>query len=262
MRYCLIFLLFIATNSVAQKWDIEVMGGVSGYNGDLTEHPISYKTAGPSAGINVKYNFSGNVVVLRGGITWAKVSGDDNDNKEADLRSRNLNFQTHIWEASLCAEVNLFDPEFFSVYPYLFAGVGVFRFNPYTYDKDNVKQYLQPLGTEGQGLASYPDRKPYSLTQFCIPFGGGMKVNLSDRCDFIYEFGGRFLFTDYLDDVSTTYVNQEEMMTGNQQKSAELSFRQVNGPFPGAGATRGNPKVNDWYFISGFKLLFRLGNDR
>jgi hypothetical protein len=85
---------------------------------------------------------------------------------------------------------------------------------------------------------------------------------LYSNINFFGEIGYRFTNTDYLDDVSTTYVNQEEMMTGSQQKSAELSFRQVNGPFPGAGATRGNPKVNDWYFISGFKLLFRLGNDR
>ena len=262
MKYCLILLLFIAPAADAQKWDIEVMGGIAGYNGDLTEHVLSYRTAGPSAGINVKYNLSNDVIVLRGGIAWGKISGDDRHNKQADLRSRNLNFETHIWEANLCVEINIFEPEYFNVYPYVFAGVGAFRFNPYTYDNENVKQYLQPLGTEGQGLASYPGRKPYSLTQFCLPFGGGMKVNLGGRCDLIYELGGRFLFTDYLDDVSTSYVNSQELMASSRPKAVELAYRQKNSPYPNEGDQRGNPKVKDWYFMSGFKLLFRLGKDR
>ncbi|MEI9807945.1 MAG: DUF6089 family protein [Bacteroidota bacterium] len=262
MKYCFILLLFIAPASFAQKWDVEVMGGVAAYNGDLTEHTISYRSAGPSAGINVKYNFSNEIVVLRGGLTWGKISGDDKFNKQGDLKNRNLSFQTNIWEASLCAELNIFEPEYYTVYPYVFAGIGAFRFNPYTYDNQQVKQYLQPLGTEGQGLASHPDRKPYSLTQFCLPFGGGMKVKLNTRWDLIYEVGGRLLFTDYLDDVSTTYVNSQELMANSKPKAVELAYRQSNSPYPGDGATRGNPKVKDWYFISGFKLLFRLGQDR
>jgi Domain of unknown function (DUF6089) len=262
MKYCLILLLFIAPCSFAQKWDVEVMGGVAGYNGDLTEHVFSYRTAGPSAGFNVKYNFNNEFVVLRAGLTWGKISANDKFNKQADLKSRNLSFQTNIWEASLCAEVNIFEPEYYTVYPYVFAGVGVFRYNPYTYDNDNVKQYLQPLGTEGQGLKAYPDRKPYSLTQFCLPFGGGMKVKMNRSMDLIYEMGGRYLFTDYLDDVSKTYANAETLMANSKPKSAELAFRQTNKPNPSDGDMRGNSKVKDWYFISSFKLLFRLGKDR
>ena len=259
MKSCLILLLFIAPSTFAQKWDVEVMGGVSGYNGDLTEHAFSYRTAGPAAGINVKYNFNNEFVVLRAGLTWANISGNDKYNKEADLKNRNLSFKTTIWEASLCAEVNIFEPEYYSVYPYLFAGVGVFRYNPYAYDNDHVKQYLQPLGTEGQGLDGYPDRKPYSLTQFCLPFGGGMKVKLSESIDLVYEMGGRFLFTDYLDDVSKTYVNSEALMANSKPKSVELAYRQTDSPYPTEGSVRGNPKVKDWYFVSGMKLVFKLG---
>lgn len=259
MKYCLILLLLIKTPCFAQSWDVEIMAGAAGYTGDLTENTITYRTLGPSAGINLKYNFNNDVIVLRGGITWGRVSGNDKYNNQADLKSRNLSFQTNIFEGSLCAEVNIFEPEFFSAYPYVFAGVGVFRFNPYTYDNNHVKQHLQPLGTEGQGLSSHPERKPYSLTQFCLPFGGGMKINLSKTCDLIYEISGRFLFTDYLDDVSTTYVNTQALLAASRPKAAELAYRQTQAPFPNEGDIRGNPKVKDWYFINGFKLLFRLG---
>lgn len=150
------------------------MLGASRYNGDLTQSIFSPATIKPAAAVKLKYDF-GDVFVLRGGIAWGRVAGNDKNNHRADLRTRNLNFESGILEGTLCMEINIFEPEFFNAYPYVFAGIGIFHFNPFTYDDDHVKYYLQPLGTEGQGLPAYPGRKPYSLTQFCLPFGGGMK---------------------------------------------------------------------------------------
>ena len=89
-----------------------------------------------------------------------------------------------------------------------------------------------------------------------------MKINLSKRCDLVYEIAGRTLFTDYLDDVSKTYVNSQTPMTNSRPKTAELAFRQTDSSFPNEGDIRGNPKVKDWYFVTGFKLLIRLGKER
>jgi len=261
MKRYVVLLLLISHSCFAQRWEAEIMAGVSGYNGDLTEHIFSLKTMGPAAGLNLKYNYN-EVFILRGGIMWGKVSADDKNNRRDDLQCRNLNFHTDILEANLCLEINLFEPDFFSAYPYVFMGAGIFHFNPYTYDRNGKKIYLQSLGTEGQGLPTYPDRKPYSLTQFCLPFGGGMKINLTRKCDLVYEIAGRALFTDYLDDVSTTYVNTQTLMTNKRPKTAELAYRQTDAPFPSEGDIRGNPKVKDWYFITGLKLLIRLGRER
>lgn len=246
---------------MAQQWEAELAAGVSGYGGDLTSQIFSVRSLGPSGGFNLKYN-SNDLIIFRGGITWGRISGNDKYNHQYDLKARNLNFKTDIWEVNLCLEVNLLEPEFFIVYPYVFGGVGLFHFNPYTHDDAGRKTYLQPLGTEGQGLAEYPGRKPYRLTQFCLPFGAGIKINLSKRCDLVYELGGRNLFTDYLDDVSTTYVKTQTLMSRSRPKAAELAYRQTAAPFPSEGDIRGNPKIKDWYFISGFKLLVRLGEYR
>jgi hypothetical protein len=261
MKRCLVLLLLISSSCFAQRWEAEIMAGASGYNGDLTENIFSPKSMGPSAGFNLKYNFN-DIFIMRGGITWGYVSANDRNNKQEDLRCRNLNFRTDIVEGNLCLEINLFEPDFFNAYPYIFAGVGVFHFNPYTYDKNGKKTFLQPLGTEGQGLPAYPDRKPYSLTQFCLPFGGGMKINLNKKCDLIYELAGRALFTDYLDDVSTTYINTQTLMSSSRPKAAELAYRQTAAPYPSEGDIRGNPKIKDWYFVTGLKLLIRLGRER
>src|SRR5690606_13448162 len=74
------------------------------------------------------------------------------------------------------------------------------------------KVFLKPLSTEGQGLPQYPDRKPYKLTQFAIPFGAGVKFRVSRNTVLAYEVGLRKIFTDYLDDVSTTYVDQATLL--------------------------------------------------
>jgi hypothetical protein len=260
MKRYLVLLLCISNSCIAQRWEAEIMAGIAGYNGDLTEHIFSPKSIGPSAGFNLKYNYN-DVFIFRGGITWGQVSANDKNNHQDDLKSRNLNFHTNIFEGNLCLEVNLFEPDFFSAYPYVFVGVGVFHFNPYTNDNNGKRTFLQPLGTEGQGLSTYPDRKPYSLTQFCLPFGGGMKINLNKKYDLVYELAGRALFTDYLDDVSKTYVNTQTLMTNSRPKTAELAYRQTTAPYPSEGDIRGNPKVKDWYFITCLKLLIRLGKE-
>lgn len=255
MKYCLA-LLFLATGICrGQGWELEIMTGVSGYNGDLTQKIFSPRSMEFATAFNLRYNFD-DIFILRAGIARGTVQASDRYNSRADLKSRNLDFRTNITEVSLCGEFNLFEPEFYRFYPYVFGGIGIFHFNPYTHDRYGNKIYLQPLGTEGQGLPAYPGRKPYHLTQVCLPFGGGLRITLGKRCDLAYEIGGRILFTDYLDDVSTTYVNKQELMANSRPETAELAYRQPNA---NEGDVRGNPKVKDWYFISGIKLLIRLG---
>jgi hypothetical protein len=261
MKYGLALLLFLSTICSAQKWDAEVMVGITGYNGDLTQKLFSTHTFGPAGGFNIKYNLN-YLVSLRAGFLYGSVQGSDRYNTQADLKKRNLNFFTNITEGNLCLEINLLEPQYFWAYPYLFGGVGVYHFNPYTYDKTAHRVYLQPLGTEGQGLPAYPDRKPYALTQVCIPFGGGFKMNLSKDFDLVYELSGRYLFTDYLDDVSTTYVNAQALMANNRPEAAVMYSRRNDNSIPVEGEIRGNPRVKDWYYFTGLKLLLHLGRQK
>ena len=71
--------------------------------------------------------------------------------------------------------------------------------------------------------------------------------------------------TDYLDDVSTTYVNPQILLANKGAKTVELAYRQAPVPdnnLPNNGDTRGNPKIKDGYFFSGIKLLVHIGGDR
>ncbi|MBC7537046.1 MAG: hypothetical protein H7258_15255 [Ferruginibacter sp.] len=258
--YLIVLLIFIHPVCMAQEWMAEVMLGASTYNGDLTQREISLRRVRPAATLNLKYN-SGDFINLRAGLSYARLSASDKNNPDPGLQSRNLSFQTNIYELNLCAEINIMDPLTYYAYPYLFGGVGVFRFNPYTHDDENQKVFLQPLGTEGQGLREFPDRKKYSLYQVCFPVGGGFKINVDNRYEIGIEFGYRILLTDYLDDVSKTYVSLKALQEANGPKAIELSYRK-KAPFTEEGEKRGNSRVKDSYFFSGIKIAIPIGGER
>ncbi|MFZ4583446.1 MAG: hypothetical protein ACOYM7_12415, partial [Paludibacter sp.] len=161
-----------------------------------------------------------NAIGVRLEGTFGKVTS--HDSILIDVKSttggryeRNLNFRSKISEVSLIAE---FHPLFMFIdwpgrdgepprwSPYLAAGIGFYGFNPQS-KLGNKWVDLQPLSLEGQGFTEYPNRKPYSLAQFNVPFGVGVKYELSPTFNLRAEFMHRVLFTDYLDDVSTRYIN-------------------------------------------------------
>ena len=203
--------------------------------------------------------------MVRSGLTLAKVEGGDRfGTRESNKQVRNLHFQSKITEFSVMGELTAFNLYNIRWSPYFFGGLTVFRFNPYSYD-DTSKIFLRPLSTEGQGLPEYPDRKPYSLTEISLPVGGGIKYVINDNIRIGFEVGVRKLFTDYLDDVSTTYADPAVLDARKGTKAVELSYRGDEYPggapnYPAKGDIRGNPETKDWYYFTGIHLTFRLNN--
>ena len=182
---------------------------------------------------------------------------------------RNLSFKSDIIEFSGQIEFNFLPYEtgnsLYSWSPFVFIGASIYNHNPKAEASDGQWYSLQELGTEGQGTTSFPTRKKYALTQLSIPFGGGVKIGVSENFNIIFEYGLRKAFTDYLDDVSTTYVGY----TGTSPSewngkpiTIELSDRSLNGPQP-IDMARGDETNNDWYSFSGITLSFRIqGNTK
>jgi hypothetical protein len=259
MKRILIVFLLAANLCNAQGWQADFMAGGAGYAGDLTSKSVSLQTIHAAFGLNARYSLT-NQIVIRAGLTYGKVGGQDKKSSDSMILARNLSFETNILEGSICGEYNLLSPELFSIYPYVFAGVGFFHFNPYTYDNSGKKVYLPPLSTEGEGLSEYPLRKKYSLNQFCIPFGGGVKWRIADQYEIALEAGVRKLFTDYLDDVSKRYVDYNTLLTERGPEAVELAYR-GSGPYPNGGSIRGNSGKNDIYYVFGIKLIYSFANE-
>jgi len=249
--------MLIPTFLHAQRWHVNVFGGIANYDGALQSKLYTLEESYGAFGAGVQYDLTRNFSVLSD-LTLAKVGASDAYNKPS-LRARNLSFQSQILEGNVLAEYTLFDLSRHRFSPYAFAGLAVYHFNPYAYDTLGHKVYLKPLSTEGEGLPEYPDRKPYALTQPAIPFGGGIKVRVTDNVVLAYEVGVRKLFTDYLDDVSTYYVSESILLAERGPEAVEMSYRgnELKGGdpnYPAAGTLRGDPKSKDWYYFTTIKI--------
>ncbi|MEO9021789.1 MAG: DUF6089 family protein [Ginsengibacter sp.] len=253
------FLLLFVSGVSAQNLHLNLFTGISNYQGDLQDKKFTFSQSHLAGGLGITYDVSPHLA-LRTGVMIGKISGDDQYGRN---KVRNLNFSTLITEANLGLEYYITAPvEKHSLTPYVFAEVAIYHYNPYTFDSTGRKYYLRPLSTEGEGIVQ--GRNNYNLTQFSIPFGAGVKLSLSDNVNVGFEFGFRKLFTDYLDDVSTSYIDKNILLSARGAKAMELSYRgdelkNGNQQYPTVGAKRGNPNSDDWYYFSGLTISFRLG---
>lgn len=259
----LILSAFLFTSN-AQDFHINLFGGFANYNGDLQEKNLSLDQALFSFGGWLSYEFS-NKLMLRAGLHYAQVNAQDKYQSNPLTRLRNLSFATNILEGHAAGEFHFLGMQERIISPYVMAGVAVFHFNPYAYAPlpAGNKVFLKPLSTEGQGLTGFPDRKPYSLTQFAVPFGAGVRMKLTDRIGAGIEISYRKTFTDYIDDVSTTYVDQTALLTQRGPLAVQMAFRtpelsgHTSDPYPLNNTIRGG-KAKDNYYFMGFTLSYRL----
>ncbi|MEO6537065.1 MAG: DUF6089 family protein [Ferruginibacter sp.] len=261
--FIVFFLLSFPFLANCQGLHGDLYAGFANYQGDLQGKRFTFKNSGPALGLGLSYDLT-NKLIVRGAATYLKVGADDKDNTTATgITFRNLRFKSNILEAQLALEYNIFDLAERSFTPYVFAGIAAYHFNPFSEDSLGNRVLLRPLSTEGQGLPQYPDKKVYNNKQLAIPFGGGVKFVLSEKVQVSIEVGLRKLFTDYLDDVSTTYADSAFLFASKGQRAVDFAYRgnEIKGapPYPVAGSQRGNAKNKDWYYTTGIKLSYLFG---
>ncbi len=259
----LVLIAFLFPSLVHAQWHVNLFGGFSNYYGDLQSKAFTVNQAKAAFGLGVQYDLTPQFALLSG-FNYGNVGASDAYNKPS-LRTRNLSFQSNIFEWNILGEYTLFDLEDKWVSPYVFAGLAVYHFNPYAFDTLGNKIYLKPLSTEGEGLSQYPASKPYSLTQLAIPFGGGIKFRVTDKVVVAYEIGFRKLFTDYLDDVSSRYIDPAILLAAKGPTALEMAYRggEVKGgdpAYPQTGSLRGSAKYKDWYYFSGIKVSIAIND--
>lgn len=256
--FFLILCFFYSFQGKAQKWDIGIHGGLSGYQGEINLlNPLKFNE--PDFGFHLRRNLDPSFS-FRLGFDQAWVLGQDSKSKNPDQIQRNLSFESAISELSLVFEFNFFKfnpfdhQEKFS--PYLMAGIGTFLYNPYTYLNGN-KVYLRAVGTEGQYISGtnllsyYP--KPYGPLSWNIPLGFGIKYHLLGNFSLNAEYGYRFTFTDYLDDIGGLYPDLTNVDPNSDLY--QLSDRSVGHIFK-AGDQRGDSRKYDKYFFGNISLTY------
>ncbi len=293
-------------------------GGINAFNyfGDLAPVNKAASTdisfTRPGFGVMYGYRFHP-VMAFRAAYNWGFLRGDDVTSSTTDPQAfgrytRNQSFRNFINELSLGIEFHVLPnyrrpaqrPPFNA---YVFLGVAGYHHQPqgktpkFDYQTGSDAPLpagmipgewvnLKPLGTEGQNIADPSIAgENYSLWQVAVPLGIGGRIAFPrQNINVGLELGYRYVFTDYLDDVSTEFVDLDrftdpaarifsdrsaelEAVVTGEQRNVRLVQEDFNGTlyyFAGeingghSGVVRGNPNDNDMYFITQIRVTYIL----
>ncbi len=279
-----IFLMFATISLVAQTGDwrryrhelvfgagtAEFMGDLGGGKGVGTHFVKDFDIQAGRWAFMLGYGYKlTDRFALRTAIYYGRVFGNDEFTPEPARNGRNLSFRSPIIELSEVVEFSIIREKFGYRYNskharklkatpnlYIFAGIGGFYFNPKAQYLDGKWYSLQPLGTEGQGIVS--TRPKYSRIQMSIPFGVGLNCMLTKSWGIGFDFGFRYTLTDYIDDVSSTYVDPDIF-----DDPIASYFSNPDSKYSvGAGEQRGDSNWNDAYMFLTIKVTYKLFSSR
>ncbi len=237
--------------------EIILQVGASGFLGDLggrnltgTDYsPADIEATATRLALTAAYRYKFTQKInLHTSFNYLSLSGDDKLTTEKYRNNRNLNFKTNLYEVGTRIEYCLTSLRPRGIYNLkhslgktrkrrvfeanAFIGVAAFYFNPM--GKNPVTdEYvnLYKLHTEGQGLNGGP--KQYKRFGIAIPMGLGFRAIINKEWTVGLEFNYRITFTDYLDDVSTTYYDRAALAAAYGNESAIMSDPNL-GNVPGA----------------------------
>lgn len=283
-------ILILPLSLYAQSWryvrhEVSFGVGVSNFLGDLggakgigTHYFKDLKAQSTRPSLQAGYKFTiSPAFSVRTNVLWGYLHGDDAVTKNTIRQNRNLSFRSMIGEWGVSGEWypwservthrykirGIHGYRAFTLNPYLFLGVGMTFFNPKAeYNGQWVE--LQPLNTEGQGQAGRPD--PYSRVTMNFPIGAGVKYLITSQWSVGFELSVRYTLSDYIDDVSTTYMPASSFSDPTalalQDRALDPNLGWTGAHQVGSGLVnyqqRGNPKYNDAYMFAIFSVHYRF----
>ncbi len=288
MRKIILFsLLLFPLISISQQWKKtrkEVLFGAGAANllGDLggadqigthLMKDLEISLTRPMAAVGFRYKLSP-TMAIKGFGGWARLTGNDLLTAEPSRNNRNLSFRTNIITASAQFEYSIIEEKVKSRYArrgkkfplnvYFFGGLGVFYFNPESQYFDGKWYKLKPLHTEGQDLAG-SEAKNYSLVQLCVPLGIGFKYPITREWSIGLEYSITKTFTDYIDDVSTTYYDNDAIRASYGDVAAYFADPSTTptreAPIKGGtnpGEKRGETTFNDSFMFAWLNVSYKI----
>jgi hypothetical protein len=266
------FCLTTSTTNAQYRADFGITLGAANYVGDMGGEEATRRDfvwdmkldqSKAMVGAFYRYRFS-HVFGINTKLTYGRLAGSDDLSTNPGRVGRNLSFRNDLVELSTRGEWYFYRHNDLGRHfryttklkAYFFGGVAAFYHNPQA-QYEGKWHNLRPLMTEGQD-------KPYSNINFSIPAGFGFYITHNRRYRFGWEIGWRTTFTDYLDDVSTTYANPEDLSSDLARALANRTNELEDlSTVPGvanydAGEKRGDSSHNDTYLFTGFSFSYVL----
>ncbi len=213
----LLLVLLTSTTAIGQNTDIGLFVGASYYLGEINPGTQLINQPEPIIGVFIRKNFNKRYA-FRLGLNYGYLSASEQLNTTDISDFRKISFSTSIIEASGFLEFNFFPYEIGNnnnsiITPFVFLGAAVFRVNPEV-ESDSVS-----VSSAG------------SLIAPSIPFGVGVKLNISRNIGLTMEWNMKKTLSDLVDGLPETYSN-----------SYQLS----------------NTESKDWYSFLGITLNYKI----
>jgi hypothetical protein len=243
--------------------EVIVQIGASGFLGDLggrntigqdySPVDLEFAATKPAVSSAFRYKLNKNIN-WQSSFNYLLLSGSDDLTSEQYRNNRNLSFKSNVFELATRVEFGISSFKRTGIYNLRkslihrnksrayeligFIGVGAFYFNPKAKDPTTGNFVaLQPLHTEGQGLEGGP--KQYKKIAISMPIGVALHVILNKYWSVGLEYCYRKTFTDYIDDVSTSYYDKTALADAYGPTSALMSDLS-KGDIPGASSPAGD----------------------
>ena len=289
-KYLLLLIVFIFVYSEAtqaQMWrrdrkEFTFSLGATNFLGDLggsekigsepfSMRDLNWPATRPVAQVGYRYRTTKESCV-KGNLFFGYLRGDDSFSDNLIRYNRNINFRSPVVELSAQYEYltsrqreghryklkGVRGWRHINVESYVFVGAGLALVIPQGQYLDGRWYNLRPLCTEGQGMVE--TRKKYSNLQFVIPVGVGFKYAISREWSMGLEYGIRKTFTDYIDDTSTTYFDNDAIREDKGEIAAYFADPS-HGLFPTqtyAGEQRGDPTDKDSYMFCTLTFYYKI----
>jgi hypothetical protein len=236
------------------------LGGLDKQGTHYLPVDLEFNVTRPSGHLGYRFRFAHNWST-KSFLQYAVLKGDDALTNEPFRRNRNLSFRTHLFEFSQHLEFIFFSNEAYgarhqiatlkgmrnkNTVAYLFSGVSGFGYIPQG-PADGGWTNLRPLHTEGQGLEG--GGKEYAKVGLGIPVGIGYKIGIDQVWRLQFELSFTQTFTDYLDDVSGVYYDNDLIRDAYGSTSAYFADPSSGEyeTWTSAGELRGDSKHKDAY---------------
>lgn len=231
------------------------LGGGSKDGRDYSPADLDLSETRTAFGIGGRYKYK-RWLNFAGKFSYLMLKGDDAKTDNIYRNNRNLNFRSNTFELTARAEFGYQTSKtggtrygikknygsaakIFTHNVFGFIGLGAFYYNPKGKNAQGQYVALYKLHTEGQGLPGGP--KQYKRFSVCIPVGAFYKLNINKKWTVGIEFSWRKTFTDYIDDVGSSYYDPAALTAAYGQQSADMadpSLAKNNPEHPLYGASR------------------------
>ncbi len=200
---------FLAKDSLAQRWALSTTTGTNLYKGDLSDWKLlpnlnQLKDISSAVKFAVRYQRT-QAFAYRGQVSIGRISGSGLNNPGPNLDFNTDSFKSAIVEMSGIVDYNFLDYQ---------SDRKVRNWSPYIYGGLSYL-FVNPKGGLISGLPFFT---------WAVPYGVGVKYQLTPRLGLQWEFGSSKTFTDVLDNAPSDILDRSHFTTQQTDQVLQSSI--------------------------------------